>query len=176
MLRAVLAAALVAPLAGCGGSPDPPPEEERRPAPEYRTGADLRSADARSPFVSAAAGTWRCPTAGRLVLAISAEGEASLSTPGRLLASIAPSRAVANRACDRARRAGGQRGALGAGATDGRLGRTTIRCDAPALVVVDFAGGDLVVRAPDGGFVAGAAVRADRIGVAGYWGDGCAPA
>jgi hypothetical protein len=42
---------------------------------------------------------------------------------------------------------------------------------------VDFHGGDVIVRSrADGRFLARAAVRADGIGVAGYWGEGCMPA
>ena len=51
-----------------------------------------------------------------------------------------------------------------------------IRCDVPGDVLVGFGGGDLTVRAAGGRFVAGAAIRADRVGVAAYLGAGCATA
>jgi hypothetical protein len=162
-------AATVVLLAGCGGgSPDapeePPPHQQR-----LARGGDLRSADARSPLVAARGGAYHCPTEGRIVLAISADGEASLTIGGRLLASVASTRAVVNRVCDQAdptRRRGKP--------AHGRLGASVVECDAPAVVAVDFRGGDLIVRAPRGRLLAGAAVRPGQIGVAGYWGRGCA--
>jgi hypothetical protein len=170
MLRAAIAAVLLLGLAGCGGSPSVP--EERRAGPD-RLGfaADLRSADARSPFVPAGRGAWRCATDGSLQLAVSDQGEVAASIGGRTLASVSTARALVNRACDRARRV-----APGGRPPRGRLGAGVLRCSVPAVVVVDFAGGDVTVRAQGGRFLAGAAVRPDRVGVAAYWGDGCAPA
>ena len=56
----------------------------------------------------------------------------------------------------------------------GRVGAGVLRCSVPPVVIVDFGGGDVTVRAPGGRLLAAAAVRADRVGVAAYWGDGCA--
>ena len=153
-------------LAGCGGSPPAP--EPAPPAPGSRV-ADLRTADARTPLVTAGAGTWRCATDGRIQLAISADGEASLTIVGRMLASVAPTRAVVHRVCERARPPAG-------GGSDGarvKVGAVVIRCTVPGEVLVGFQRGDLTVRAPGGRLVAAAAVRADRVGVAGYFGTGC---
>ena len=172
MLRVALAAVLALGLAGCGGSPDTP--DERRPGPRGELGfaADLRSADARSPFVPAGSGAWRCATDGSLQLAISEQGEVAASIGGRTLASVSSARALINRACDRAARRG-----RGLGRPPrGRLGASVLRCSVPPVVVVDFAGGDVTVRAPGGRFLAAAAVRADRVGVAAYWGAACAAA
>jgi hypothetical protein len=169
MPRAVAAAALLLALAGCGGSPHRPPA----PPPPGGTGiVDLRSADARSPLVVARGGTWRCATDGRIQLAISAEGEATLAIDGRLLASVAPTRSVVHRVCDRVR-AAARGGSAGARV---RIGGVVIRCSVPGDVLVGFDHGDLTVRSPAGRFVAGAGIRADRVGVAGYLGRGCAVA
>ena len=156
--------------AGCGGShdvPDEPPHPDRPPG-----FAELRSPDARSPLIAAGEGAWRCPTAGRLQLSISDDGDATLI--GELpLALVARSRTLVNRACDRddgvpARARAGLRG--------GRFGAATIRCRAPAVVIVELRGGNLTVHtAGDARFLARAAVRPVRIGVAVYWGAGCAP-
>jgi hypothetical protein len=168
MLRAGLAAVLLAGLAGCGGSPDVP--DEPRPAPDrWRLAGDLRTADARSPLVHARGGAWRCATDGRVRLAISAQGEVAVSSGGRVLASVSSAPVLVNRACDRetgarARSRGGR----------GRLGATVVECRAPDVVVVDLAGGDVTVRAPGGRFLAGAAVNPERVGVASYWGEDCA--
>ena len=170
MLRPAAAAVLLVALAGCGGSPDRPPAPP--PPPGGARIVDLRSADARTPLLVAHGGTWRCATDGRIQLAISAEGEATLTIAGRLLASAAPTRSVVHRVCDRVRVPVG-------GSSTGarvRIGGVVIRCDVPGDVLVGFRGGDLTVRAAGGRFVAGAAIRADRVGVAGYLGDGCAPA
>jgi hypothetical protein len=139
------------------------------------TFGELRSPDARSPFVNAGDGAWRCPTPGRIVLAIGADGDATVSVGDALLASVAPTRALVNRRCDREHAGGGVRAP--SGARGGRLGATVVRCRAPGTVVVDFRGGDVIVRADGGGrLLARAEVSSDRIGVAGYWGAGCAPA
>ena len=170
LVRAGLAATVPVLLAGCGGSPDPP-DATPGPAPDRRIATgELRSPDARSPFVSAGDGAWRCPSEGQVQLAVSADGEVSLATPGMVLGSLAPTRAVVNRACDRAPRGAGRRDAR-----SGRVGAVILRCRSPRAVLVDFGGGDLSVRAPGGSYLAGAAVRADRIGVAVYWGPSCAP-
>lgn len=171
MRRAGLLA--VALIAGCGGgSPDVP--DEPRPDPPARLGfaPDLRTADARSPFVPAGDGAWRCATDGSLQLAISAQGEVAASIGGRTLASVSSARALINRACDRAPPPAG----AAARPPSGRLGATVVRCSAPSVVVVDFGGGDVTVRAPGGRLLVVAAVRPDRVGVAAYWGDGCAVA
>jgi hypothetical protein len=158
-------------IAGCGGTPDAP--EERRPGPDppERLGfaADLRTADARSPFVPAGDGAWRCATGGSLQLAVSEQGEVAASIAGRTIASVSSARALVNRACERAE----DRPAAGARPPRGRPGGGLLRCRVPPVVVVDFAGGDMTLHAPGGRFVAAAAVRADRVGVAVYWGDGC---
>ena len=169
MVRALLAAVVVACVAGCGGSDDSP--EDRRRAPPWQLGfaPDLRTADARSPFVSAAGAAWRCETDGSLQLAISEQGEVAASLGGRTLASISAARGLINRACDREPRPR----AGGGEPSRSRLGAGLLRCSVPREVVVDFGGGDVAVRAPGGRFLAGAAVRADRIGVATYWGGGC---
>jgi hypothetical protein len=169
MPRPAAALPLLLALAGCGGSPDRPPAPP--PAGGTRI-VDLRSADARSPLVAARGGTWRCATDGRIQLAISAEGEATLTIDGRLLASVAPTRSVVHRVCDRVRAPAG-------GGSDGarvRIGGALIRCDVPGDVLVGFDAGDLTVRAPGGRFVAAAAISADRVGVAAYLGAGCATA
>jgi hypothetical protein len=168
MVRRALVPAVLVALAGCGGGSADPPDE--RPTPERRLLRELRSPDARSPFVTADGGAWRCRTGGRLQLAVSADGEVSVATPVMVLASVAPTRALVNRACSRA---GG--GARSDDASSGRVGALVVRCRVPEIVVVDLAGGDVIVRAARGRYVAGASVPGDRIGVAGYWGDGCAP-
>jgi hypothetical protein len=170
MVRRALVPVAVLALAGCGGSPD---VADERPSPERRVAVgELRSPDARSPFVTAGRGAWRCPTTGQIVLAISTEGEATLGIGEALLASVAPTRALVNRRCERVPAAGARAPAATRG---GRLGAIVVRCRAPGAVVVDFRGGDVTVRA-GGRFLARAAVRTDRIGVAGYWGAGCTPA
>lgn len=169
MPRPAAALLLLLALAGCGGSPDRPPTTP--PAGEANI-VDLRSADARSPLVAAHGGTWRCATDGRIQLAISAEGEATLTIDGRLLASVAPTRSVVHRVCDRVRAPAGA-GSHGARV---RIGGALIRCDVAGDVLVGFDAGDLTVRAPGGRFVAAAAISADRVGVAAYLGAGCATA
>jgi hypothetical protein len=172
MRRASLLA--VALIAGCGGAPDAPEERRAGPRPPDRLGfaPDLRTADARSPFVLAGDGAWRCETDGNLQLAVSDQGEVAASIGGRTLASVSSARALVNRACDRAGRARAARGRP----PRGRAGGGLLRCSVPPVVVVDFARGDVIVHAPGGRFLAGAAVRADRVGVAVYWGSACTPA
>ena len=169
MRRAALAAVLLSGLAGCGGSDDA--REEPRPAPPTGLGfaPDLRTADARSPFVPAGEAAWRCETGGRLWLAMSEQGEVAASIGGRTLASVSSARGLINRACDRAARPR----ARGRPAQS-RLGAIALRCSVPDVVVIDFGGGDVIVRAPAGRFLVGAAVRPDRVGVGTYWSGGCA--
>jgi hypothetical protein len=167
--RAVVPAVVLA-LAGCGGSPDVPDE---RPPPERQVVfGELRSPDARSPLVPARGGAWRCPTPGRIELSISEDGDATL-TGDRPLALVARSLTLVNRACERAAGPPARRRADPRG---GRIGASTLLCEAPYVVLVDLRGGDLTVRAGDLRFLARAAVGPDRLGVAGYWGVGCAPA
>jgi hypothetical protein len=120
--------------------------------------------------VSAHGDAWRCRSGSRVQLAVSADGEVSVTTPVMVLASLAPTRALVNRACSRG--AGRMRPG---GARSGRVGALVVRCRTPEIVVVDLAGGDVTVRTAGGRYLAGAAVRPDRIGVAGYWGAGCTP-
>jgi hypothetical protein len=164
----------VALIAGCGGAPDAPEERRAGPGPPDRLGVapDLRTADARSPFVLARERAWRCATGGSLQLAVSDQGEVAASIGGRTLASVSSARALVNRACDRTEQARLTRGRP----PRGRAGGGLLRCSVPPVVVVDFAGGDVIVHGPGGRFLAGAAVRADRVGVAVYWGEACAPA
>ena len=169
MVRRAVLPVVLAGLAGCGGSPDVPDE---RPAPDRRvTFSELRSPDARSPLVPAGDGAWRCPTPGRIQLSISADGEATL-IGDRPLAVVARSRTLVNRACERGP---GAPRPTPADTRGGRIGGSTLRCDAPASVLVELRDGDLTVRARDLRFLARAAVGPDRLGVAGYWGAGCAP-
>jgi hypothetical protein len=171
MVRRVLMPVVLAALAGCGGSPDAPDERPRPDRPP--TFGELRSPDARSPLVSTGEGAWRCPTPGRVQLSISAEGEATL-IGDRPLAVVTRSRTLVNRECDRD--SGAAAGETRTGTLGGRIGASTLRCRAPAIVLVELRGGDLSVRTAGGArFLARAAVRPDRIGVAGYWGAGCAP-
>src|SRR5690242_513591 len=142
MRRAALLAVVV--VAGCGGGgPSPAPVSSPAPAPDRGLGfaPDLRTADARSPLVPAGDGAWRCPTEGSLQLAVSAQGEVAASVPGRMLASVSATRALVNRACDRLDQRGGAR----SGRRHGRVGAGIVRCRVPAVVIVDFAGGDVAV-------------------------------
>src|SRR5688572_26500997 len=147
MMRRAAVAALVVGVAGCGGgAPDVP--DEPRPNPPDRLGfaPDLRTADARTPFVLAGDGAWRCATDGSLQLAISEQGEVAASIGGRTLASVSSARALVNRACDRTeRRAAGEKRPA-----RGRVGAGILRCSVPPVVVVDFAGGDVTVRTAGG--------------------------
>ena len=168
MLRAA-AAALLAGLAGCGGSGG---DADRTPAPPERGSwvrGEVRSPDARSPFV-AARGAWRCETGGSIELRISPEGHTTLSIAGRILASVSPGRALINRACAR----GSARGLPAIGSPRAAAGAVALRCPAPRVVLVDLRRGDLAVRVADGGrFLAGAAVSYDHLDVGGYWTAGC---
>ena len=57
----------------------------------------------------------------------------------------------------------------------GRSGPGLLRCRAGRALTVDFAAGDLTVRAGRR-FLAGAAVGAEHFGVARYWAAACRPA
>jgi hypothetical protein len=160
-------------LAGCGGS-----GEERRDAPERRDGAgrivtgEVRTPDARTPLVRGD-GLWRCETTGRVELRISPDGLATLLMRGRLLASVAPKRALVNRACSpqRPERLPPFR------APRAVAGESHLRCAVPQLVLVDMRDGDLTVR--DAGrrrFLLGAAVSDRHLEAAGHWSAACAVA
>jgi hypothetical protein len=157
-------------LAGCGGSGgerDAPPD---RPDFDNRiVKGEVRTPDARSPFVRGK-GLWRCDTTGRIDMRVSADGLASLFVRGRLLASVAPTRALINRSCSaqpperlppfRAPRA--------------VAGESYLRCTVPQTVLVDMRDGDLTVRATHGGrFLLGAAVSERHLQAAGHWSVGC---
>ena len=100
---------------------------------------------------------------------MSEQGEVAASVGGRTLASVSAARGLINRACDRASRPRARERPA-----QSRLGAIALRCSVPDVVVIDFGGGDVVVRAPAGRFLAGAAVRPDRVGVGTYWSGGCA--
>jgi hypothetical protein len=167
MRGAAASLVLLAVATGCGESRAPAPE---RPAAAGRVaGGELRSPDTRSPFVPGG-GLWRCDTGGRVEVAVSADGQATLGIGDRLLASVSPGRELVNRACDRSGSRAlppirSPRVALGAGSTG---------CDAPPRVLVQFRAGDLIVRAaPRGRFLLGAAVSREHPGVARYAAPGC---
>lgn len=169
MRRGAAALVLLAAAAGCGGAGPTAPERPRGAV--AAAAGELRSPDARSPFVPAR-GVWRCETAGEVQLAIGAGGEATLSIGGRTLASVSGSRSRVNRACEPRRPR-----ALPAIAVPPAVGGAiALSCRAPRYVLVDFARGDLTVRtAPGGRFLLGAAVSEVHLEVAGYRGAGCAP-
>ncbi len=161
--------ALLAWATGCGHG-GPPPVAERPPAAGRVVPDELRSPDTRSPLVPGG-GLWRCATPGRVELQISASGEATLSIAGRLLASVAPSRELVNRACERSE----PRRLPALGTPRVVKGGGSIRCRAPAAVLVQFRDGDLLVRAAAGGrFLLGAAVSREHLDVAAYLAPGCA--
>jgi hypothetical protein len=150
-------------VCGCAGSSvertDPPPV-----GPPHVVTGEVRTPDARNPLMRAD-GVWRCETDGRIELRVSADGLASLSRGGGILASVTTRRALVNRSCTPLRGIAlrAPRGARVAG--PGR-----VRCRVPRAVVLDLRHGDLVVRQPrHGRFVAGAAVSLDHIAVAAYW-------
>jgi hypothetical protein len=162
---AVLVLASVA-LAGCGGSGDD------RPAPEERSRVirgEVRTPDARTPLVRGN-GLWRCETTGLVELRVSPDGLASLFMRGRLLASVAPDRALINRACSAKRPT-----ALPPfRAPRAVAGESHLRCAVPRLVLVDLRDGDLTVRAAGhGDFLLGAAVSARHLEAAGHWSARC---
>jgi hypothetical protein len=160
-------------LAGCGGSGG-----ERRAAPDRGdTGrrvvtGEVRSPDARTPLVRGD-GLWRCETTGTVELRVSPEGLATLLVRGRLLASVAPDRALINRSCrtERAQPLPSFR------APRAVAGASHLRCAVPELVLVDLRDGDLTVREPRGGrFLLGAAVSEQHLEAAGHWSVDCAVA
>jgi hypothetical protein len=131
---------------------------------------EVRTPDARTPLVRGP-GVWRCDTAGRLELRVSADGLASLSLSGRLLASVSPGRALINRACASRR----PEAFPPFRPPHGRAGESRLSCAVPRRVLVDLRGGDLTVRDPGRGrFLLGAAVSADHLEAAGYWSVRCA--
>src|SRR5918998_4549780 len=160
-------------LAGCGGGSGD--GERRTPAPEREERADrfvtgeVRTPDARSPLVQGH-GLWSCETTGRIELRVDPQGLASLFMHGRLLASVAPSRSLVNRACfvEPGRRLPPFRAAHSV------AGESHLRCDVPATVLVDMRDGDLVVRDRGGArFLLGAAVSAEHLEAAGHWSADC---
>jgi hypothetical protein len=161
-------------LAGCAGGSD---DGERRAAPPDRddpprrfvTG-EVRTPDTRTPLVQGH-GLWSCETTGRVELRVSADGLASLFMRGRLLASVAPSRSLVNRACfvEPGKRLPPFRAAHSIG------GASHLRCEVPETVLVDMRDGDLVVREPDRArFLLGAAVSDEHLEAAGHWSADCA--
>jgi hypothetical protein len=157
--------------AACGGSDD-----RREPAPD-RDGAtrnvvtgEVRTPDARTPLIRGD-GLWRCETTGRVELRVSRDGVASLSMSGRLLASVAPSRALINRACTSQRPEQLPRFR----APRALAGESRLRCAVPPRVLVDLRDGDLTVRETGGGrFLLGAAVSERHLEAAGHWSTSCA--
>ena len=191
------AVALLAWCAGCGAAPDPQPPardadapraagagatgtpaEPGRPgtaaeagavAPRW-IGADLRSPDTRSPLMRAE-GAWRCPAGSSALLQVGRYGTAALISGGRPLAYMTGRRALIHRVCEPAASAPARTGAP----PFGRSGPGLLRCRAGGALTVDFAAGDLTVRAGRR-FLAGAAVGAEHFGVARYWAAACRPA
>ena len=132
--------------------------------------ADLRSPDARSPLMRAE-GAWRCPAGSSALLQVGRYGTATLSSGGRPLAYVTGRRALIHRVCEPAAAAPGRTGTP----PFGRNGPGLLRCRASGALTVDFAAGDLTVRAGRR-FLAGAAVGAEHFGVARYWAAACRPA
>jgi hypothetical protein len=167
--RIALALASVA-LAGCGGSGG------EREAPPDRTDfgsrvvkGEVRTPDARSPFVRGK-GLWRCETTGRIDMRVSPDGLASLFVRGRLLASVAPTRALINRSCTAQRPA--RLPPFRAPRTV--VGESYVRCAVPQAVLIDMRDGDLTVRATHGGrFLLGAAVSERHFEPTGHWSVSC---
>ena len=162
-------------LAGCGGGSADDGGGERRAAPDrgdaprrFVTG-EVRTPDARTPLVQGH-GLWSCETTGRVELRVSEEGLATLFMHGRLLASVAPSRSLVNRACfvEPGRR-------LPPFLADHSVaGGSHLRCDVRCLVLVDLRDGDLTVRAPGRArFLLGAAVSDVHLEAAGHWNADC---
>jgi hypothetical protein len=174
--RCALVLALVL-LAGCGGGssdadraapePAPPAPEREERAGRFVTG-EVRTPDARSALVQGH-GLWACETDGRIELRVDPQGIASLFVHGRLLASVAPSRALVNRDChpERRRRLPRFR------AEHSAAGASHLRCVVPATVLVDTRDGDLVVRDRGGRFLLGAAVSDEHLEAAGHWSAPC---
>ena len=131
--------------------------------------ADLRSPDARSPLMRAE-GAWRCPAGSSALLQVGRYGTATLSSGGRPLAYVTGRRALIHRVCEPAAAAPARTGTP----PFGRSGPGLLRCRAGGALTVDFAAGDLTVRAGRR-FLAGAAVGAEHFGVARYWAAACRP-
>jgi hypothetical protein len=172
MWRRALVLASVA-LAGCGGGADDGAERRAAPGPEeppqrFVTG-EVRTPDARTPLVQGH-GLWSCETTGRIELRVSEEGLATLFMRGRLLASVAPTRSLVNRACfvERGRRLPPFRAAHSV------AGASHLSCDVPGVVLVDMRDGDLTVRAPGRArFLLGAAVSDVHLEASGHWSADC---
>jgi hypothetical protein len=158
-------------LAGCGG---PAGDRAGTPAAVDASGTavtgEIRTPDARTPLVRGP-GLWRCETRGRVELRVSADGLASLSLGGRLLASVSEDRPLINRACTEQR----PTPLPSFRAPHGIAGESRLSCRVPRHVLVDLSDGDLTVRDPHrGGFLLGAAVSPDHLEAAGYWRTSCA--
>jgi len=168
MLRGAFALLLTATLAGCLGSgPEPrtPAASTGRVMP-----GDVWSPDAHTPLRSAT-GVWRCGAARRVELRVSEDGAATLSSGGQPLASVAPGRALVNRACASHR----PRALPPLRAPRARRGAGRLRCRAPRTVLVDLRDGDLIVLSGGAArFLAGAAVSGEHFEVATYWSGRCA--
>jgi hypothetical protein len=169
--RRALVLASVA-LAGCGGGSD---DAERRPAadredpPRRYVTREVRTPDARTPLVQGH-GLWTCETSGRVELRVSPEGLASLFMRGRLLASVATTRSLVNRACfpEPGKRLPAFRPAHSV------AGESHLRCDVPRTVLVDMRDGDLIVRDPGRArFLLGAAISDEHLEAAGHWSGDC---
>jgi hypothetical protein len=165
--RRTLVLASVA-LAGCGGGSGDAAPERVEPPRRFVTG-EVRTPDTRTPLVQGH-GLWTCETAGRVELRVSEEGLATLFMRGRLLASVAPSRSLINRACfpEPGKRLPPFRAAHSV------AGESHLRCFVPSMVLVDTRDGDLVVREPERArFLLGAAVSEEHLVAAGHWSADC---
>ena len=118
-----------------------------------------------------AEGAWRCPAGSSALLQVGRYGTAALISGGRPLAYVTGRRALIHRVCEPAAAAPARTGAP----PFGRSGPGLLRCRAGGALTVDFAAGDLTVRAGRR-FLAGAAVGAEHFGVARYWAAACRPA
>lgn len=168
MRRIALLLATVA-LAGCGGSGgerEAPPDRADFGSRVVR--GEVRTPDARSPFVRGR-GLWRCETTGSIAMRVSRDGLASLFVRGRLLASVAPTRALINRSCtaQRPERLPPFR------APRAVAGESHVLCAVPQTVLIDMRDGDLSVRAVHGRFLLGAAVSEQHFEPAGHWSVSC---
>ena len=116
-------------------------------------------------------GLWRCATTGRIELRVSRDGLASLFVRGRLLASVAPTRALVNRSCTAQR----PERLPPFHAPRAVAGESYLRCTVPRTVLVDMRDGDLTVRETGRGrFLLGAAVSERHFQPTGHWSAGCA--
>jgi hypothetical protein len=172
--RRALVLASVA-LAGCAGGSGDGERGERRAAPDRDerprrfVTREVRTPDTRTPLVQGH-GLWSCETTGRVELRVSPEGLASLFMRGRLLASVAPTRSLVNRACfvEAGKRLPPFR------AAHSIAGESHLRCDVPGTVLVDMRDGDLTVREPGGArFLLGAALSEQHLEAAGHWSADC---